>query len=81
MADVLFGDYNPSCKLPISFPITEGQVPIYYNHYNTGRPAGLNNTKLNFIFGQSVWAQIQAKPLCGRALVYTGWNNYKIQPA
>jgi len=28
IADVLFGDYNPSAKLPISFPITEGQIPI-----------------------------------------------------
>lgn len=39
IADVLFGDYNPSGKLPMSFPREEGQIPIYYNHFNTGRPA------------------------------------------
>ncbi len=38
IADVLFGDYNPSGKLPVSFPRSVGQVPIYYNHMNTGRP-------------------------------------------
>ncbi|MEQ8238570.1 MAG: beta-glucosidase BglX [Cyclobacteriaceae bacterium] len=38
IADVIFGDYNPTGKLPVSFPRHIGQIPIYYNHKNTGRP-------------------------------------------
>ena len=38
VADVLFGNYNPSGKLTTSFPRNVGQIPIYYNHKNTGRP-------------------------------------------
>ncbi|MDP4201053.1 MAG: glycoside hydrolase family 3 N-terminal domain-containing protein [Bacteroidota bacterium] len=38
IADVLFGDYNPSGKLPVSFPRVLGQVPLCYNELNTGRP-------------------------------------------
>ncbi len=38
IADVLFGNYNPSGKLSMSFPVSVGQIPVYYNAKNTGRP-------------------------------------------
>src|SRR6266853_1546352 len=40
LAAVLFGDVSPSGKLPATFPRTVGQIPLYYNHTNTGRPTG-----------------------------------------
>lgn len=43
IADVLFGDYNPSGKITMTFPRSVGQIPIYYNHKNTGRPMDPKN--------------------------------------
>lgn len=43
ISDVLFGDYNPSGKLTMSFPYAVGQIPVYYAHKNTGRPRNPNS--------------------------------------
>ena len=43
VATVLFGDYNPAGKLTATFPLNMGQIPLYYNHKNTGRPMDLKN--------------------------------------
>lgn len=43
IANVLYGDYNPSGKLTTTFPASVGQIPLYYNHKNTGRPMDPNN--------------------------------------
>lgn len=48
VADVLFGDVDPAGRLTISFPYDVGQIPIYYNHFNTGRP-GIGEYKGNYL--------------------------------
>ena len=72
MANVLFGDYNPAAKLPMSFPRTEGQIPIYYNHYNTGRPAA-NDSDVNYV---SAYIDLPNSPKFsfGYGLSYTKFN-------
>jgi beta-glucosidase len=67
IADVLFGDVNPGGKLPVTFPRALGQVPLYYNHLNTGRPPD-PNSKWN-----SKYIDVDWKPLFpfGHGLSYT----------
>ncbi|MEX2124058.1 MAG: beta-glucosidase BglX [Woeseia sp.] len=73
IADVLFGDYNPSGKLPVTFPRNVGQVPIYYNMKNTGRPYGVEDTEQKY---RSRYLETPNTPLYpfGYGLSYTEFS-------
>jgi beta-glucosidase len=70
VADVLFGDYNPSGRLSVSFPVNVGQVPIYYSQKNTGRPSADDSPKF-----QSNYLDVTNAPLFpfGYGLSYTSF--------
>jgi beta-glucosidase len=77
IADVLFGNYNPSGKLTMTFPQNVGQIPIYYNHKNTGRPQA-NGPWQKF---RSNYLDVSNDPLFpfGYGLSYTNFSFGNIQ--
>ncbi|TKC06811.1 glycosyl hydrolase [Pedobacter polaris] len=78
IANVLYGDYNPAGKLPMTFPRDEGQIPIYYNYLSTGRPSQ-NDKDTRY---RSAYLDIQNSPkyTFGYGLSYTtfDYSNLKL---
>lgn len=77
IADVLFGDYNPSGKLPMTFPRSEGQIPVYYSYLNTGRPAP--NDSFRFYRSAYIDLSIHPKYEFGYGLSYTQFKYDNLQ--
>ncbi|MBA2340495.1 MAG: beta-glucosidase BglX [Pyrinomonadaceae bacterium] len=75
IADVLFGDVNPGGKLPVTFPRSVGQIPLYYNHKNTGRPPDAKNKYT------SKYLDVDVTPLFpfGHGLSYTQFSLTNLQ--
>ena len=78
LADVIAGDYNPSGRLTMSFPRNVGQLPIYYNHKNTGRPLPADNPKMDY---KSSYLDVANTPLYpfGYGLSYTTFQISNMQ--
>ena len=74
ICDVLFGDKSPSGKLTMSMPQNMGQIPVYYNHLNTGRPVEEYTQK--FVKFQSNYLDVRNEPLYpfGYGLSYTSFE-------
>lgn len=70
IAELLYGKRNPSAKLTMSFPYSVGQVPVYYNHFRTGRPQGAPDAQERYV---SQYLDIPNEPLLpfGYGLSYT----------
>jgi beta-glucosidase len=75
IADVLFGDYNPSAKLPISFPLSVGQIPVFYSHFNTGRPVTSDNNYNSSYIDLSIFPKYEF----GYGLSYTSFQYSNLQ--
>ncbi|MFF2446378.1 glycoside hydrolase family 3 N-terminal domain-containing protein [Neobacillus sp. NPDC058068] len=73
IADLLYGDVNPSGKLTMSFPFSVGQVPVYYNCFNTGRPKDAPDAQERYV---SQYLDIPNEPLLpfGFGLSYTSFS-------
>ncbi|WP_080873209.1 beta-glucosidase BglX [Oceanobacillus timonensis] len=78
LADLLYGDQNFSGKLTMSFPYSVGQVPVYYNHYNTGRPKGAADAQVRYV---SQYLDSPNEPLFpfGYGLSYTTFSYQELQ--
>jgi beta-glucosidase len=78
IADLLFGDASPSARMPISWPRTVGQIPVYYNHKNTGRPMSADRWHTGYL-------DESKEPLFpfGYGLTYTEfrYTNLKVESA
>ncbi|HUF39752.1 MAG TPA: glycoside hydrolase family 3 N-terminal domain-containing protein [Anaerolineales bacterium] len=83
VADILFGAVNPSGRLTASWPRAEGQIPVYYSHKNTGRPAAESGTKQFAEVFKSVFMDLPNSPLFpfGFGLSYTrfSYSDLKIE--